>query len=415
MRALLASTLVLLLSWPCLATETRVRSLGGAEQQFLVLDEFNVLHLPATLVLFPNLTYAEFAAVWPDSQDDTGLGQYGGLFAFHYALSTDTVLAFYGSSSHRSVLGSAVEYIGDWSGSDMEDDELLGEASVSRADHKGTLMLAHRMGDVRLGLQLGFWGRTTSVDAPESQQMNRGGSQFEAGVGLGFDLPEAQSFDLAGSFSMGWFDDDRWVVQGGDSYLATRLDVSTEWSAKLLARGVLKLGSEKIVPFATVGLGGGGVAWNQDVADAPDVSVSTLFIAAGTNLVLQPLEGVFVMPGVGLRWGSQSLEDGGDTQLGTTVLNPYVGVAVDARVATWLALRFGARQNLTWTGAEAATLEMSGSDTDTEMTLGLAVRLGQVDVDWMVNPRMLVEGPAVLSGSNAAVPFATQASVKFTW
>lgn len=414
MRALAVGLLTLLVSLPAFATETRVASLGGAEQEFLVLDEFNVLHLPATLALFPNVTYAEFASVWPGAQADGG-APYSGLFAFHYAITDKTVVAFYGSSSHRSVLMEPVEYIADWTGSDIEDDEMYGDAAVNRAEHKGTLLVAHRLGDLRLGLELGFWGSSSTIDKPENLQTALGGTHLDVALGLGLDLADNQTFDLAGRLSLGWFDDDRFVIQGGESYLATRLDVSTEWSGQLLARGVLKLGTEKLVPFASIGFGGGGVAWNQAVTDAPDTSLSVMAVSAGANLVLQPLEGVYVMPGAGLRWASRNLEDGGNTQLGLSVFNPFFGVAVDARLATWLALRFAARQNLTWASTETATLEGSESDSQTEMTMGLGIRMGQVDIEWMLNPQMLVQGPAVLSGGDTAVSFATQAALKFTW
>lgn len=413
-RALPIGLLTLLLSLPALGTETRVRSLGGDEQEFLVWDEFNVLHLPSTLALFPNVTYAEFASVWPGALSGDGL-PYSGLFGFHYALTENTVVAFYGSNSSRQVLAEPVEYIAGWTGADIDDDEVYGEGAINRAEHKGTLLLAHRLGAMRLGVELGFWGSQTSIDKPENLQTAQGGTHVDVALGFGVDLAESQTFDLAGRLSLGWFDDDRFVVQGGESYLATRLDVSTEWSGQLLARGVLKVGTEKLVPFASVGLGGGGVSWNQQVADAPETTLSALAVAAGANLVLQPLEGVFIMPGAGVRWASRDLDDNGDTQLGLSLLNPYFGVAVDARLATWLALRFAARQSLSWASSQTATTESSESDSATEMTMGLGIRLGQVDVEWMLNPQMLVQGPAIVSGGDTAVPFATQACVKFTW
>ncbi|GEM_PF-4208663 len=430
MRRLIGILAILFVSGTAQATETRLRSLGGAEQRFLVHDELNVLHLPSTLVLFPNVTFAELGTDYFDNGERNAVGlPYAGAFGFHYALGSDTVLAFYGSSSRGYVLSGPAEMIAGWSGAGGLDDELGGnvgnEDPIHAKDHKATLLFGHRAGKLRLGGMLGLWGDSYVVDKPEHSQKKNGGSGIDAVVGVGYDLPKEQSLDVAVRFGLGWFDDDLWVTSQGDGYVASRLDVSSEWVGAVTGRGVIRVGTEKLVPYLTAGASGGGVAWNQETAGAPDISVSRIWFGGGANLLLQPLDGVFIMPGAGLRWASESTSikylggsgdgavSGGSETLDATALNPYFMVAVDGRVAPWCSLRFSARQNLYWYGAETETVEGSASDTGVEVYMGVAFKVGQVDIDWMFNPTMLVDGPYMVSGRTNAL--ATQAAVKFTW
>ncbi len=411
----LALALVLAVPSVALATDARIQSLGGAEKAWTVVDETNALSLPSTLLLFPNTVWAD-AGMAPShavagttaNNLDTNAG-----FGLHLSLGPNTVLAFYGSSLSRTVSDSVLQQSLGWTQSDISSTDLAGDTNaIHNADHQGTIALGQRAGSTRLGFMVSVWGDSYKITNPEILKEERGGTIIEGKFGLGFDLARQNSFDLALGFQVGMFTDDRYQ----DGGMVTRLKGDTEWGVDLLARGIFGIpGGEKLIPYAAFGTGGGGVKWNQPIQNAPEAKFSGLGGVVGADLSIQPLEDVFVLPGLGLRFHSFDLEDTGETALKNAQITPFFGAAVDARVASWLSLRFGSRQSVVLDTTETEAQTTSTSDVVSEFTLGAGMLFGNVVIDLMLNPEFLTEGPNMLSGNKLSDGFATEASVKFTW
>ena len=280
---------------------------------------------------------------------------------------------------------------------------------MHNADHRGTLIYAHRLGSLRLGGLLSWWGDQFEISKPSTQKVVKGGSTIMGSLGLGVDFKKGSSVDMAVRFHFGSFDDD---VSTG-STTATRMKSDTDWGVGVLARGIIALTSgDKLVPYLDFSTGGSGVKWNTADATAPDATYSNFGITAGTDLVLQPLEDVFIQPGIGLAYRIVKIEERGETTVDNSdLLLPFFGVSVDARIASWFTVRTGVRQTVVFHNmANGKT-----SDALTEFNLGFGMNFGQFSMDMMLNPAFLLDGPSILSGKELDDGFAMQAGLKYIW
>jgi hypothetical protein len=412
------------------ATDTRIQSLGGKEKFFTVHDESNALVLPSTLLFFTNLVYLD-AGLQPGwAVEDTAGSNipYNAGFGVHYGLGENTVIAFYGSSLSRYVSGNLLDraFGGDglWAGASYDVPgaaEQKGNKAIHNADHKGTALFAQRLGKIRLGVGLSFWGDNYSITDPESDLVTRGGTLFEGTLGLGFDIDGTDSVDLAVKALGGTFDDGIAVPTGsGGSEEVTRFSSDLNWGVGLLGRAVFGIpGGEKIVPYLSVDVSRGGFALNTETDGVSDQG-TVYQVAAGTDVRIQPLDRVFIYPGIGVAViGIKGTETVGDTE--ETFLDdmawlaPFVSASVDAQVLDWLAFRFGARQSVIFRSWETAAQRGKDNDTLTEITIGSNLHFKNFDIDFMVNPELFLEGPALFTGREWNDGMAFQSALRFQW
>ncbi len=412
------------------ATDTRIQSLGGKEKYFTIHDESNALVLPATLLFFTNLVYVDAGLQpgWAADEPASADFPYNAGFAVHYGLGEDTVIAFYGSSLNRYVSGDLLDraFGGDglWSGASYDvpgNAEQQGNRAIHNADHKGTALFAQRLGSMRLGVGLSFWGDNYSITDPESDRVNRGGTLFEGTIGLGFDIDSTDSVDLALKVLGGTFSDSISVPSGaGGSDEVTRFSSDLNWGVGLLGRAVFGIpGGEKIVPYLSVDVARGGFALNTE-KDAVSDQGTMYQVAAGTDVRIQPLDRVFIYPGIGLAViglkGTESVDDTTETfQDDMAWLAPFVSASVDAQVLDWLAFRFAARQSVIFRSWETATQRGKDNDTLTELTIGSNLHFKSFDIDFMVNPEMFLNGPALFTGKEWTDGMAFQSALRFQW
>jgi len=419
------------------ATDTRIQSLGGKEKYFTVFDETNVLVLPSTLLLFTNLVYVDAGTepVWAAQDADGANIPYNAGFGVHYGLGQDTVIAFYGSSLSRYVSGDLLQRAftgqGLWGEATYEVPEVKpadenqqeGERAIHNADHKGTALFAQRLGKMRLGIGLSFWGDNYTISDPESDRLSRGGTLFEGTVGLGFDLDGNDSLDLAVKVLGGKFEDSLSAPSGsGGTTEVTRFSSDLNWGLGLLGRAMFGIpGGEKIVPYLSVDMARGGFGLNaENEADAVSDQATRYSVIAGTDVRIQPLERVYIYPGIGLAVvgikGTESLEGITETfQNDLALVAPFVSASVDAQVLDWLAFRFGARQSVIFSSWETATQQGKDSDTLTEFTLGSNLHFKNLDIDLMVNPEMFLKGPSLFTGKEWSDGMAFQSALRFQW
>lgn len=438
-RLILTGLLVMCVSQSAYATDARIQALGGHEKAWTVHDETNVLFLPATLLLFPNTVYVDvgFNPESMGARDDTAATDmdYNGAFGFHYALGENTVLGVFGSSMSRYVSEDALSrpfYMWEEAGSlwkpqtitnedgtvDVIDHQAGDLGAIHNADHKGSILLGHRVDKLRLGASLAFWGDKYVVEEPASSKTKRGGTFVEANLGLGYDLKNRNSVDFALGGHFGWFDEEDNIQGAG---YGNWVSADTQIGVNALFRAVIDIpGGEKAVPYIKAGFDKSGVSWNQDNTN---LSATATVISAtfGTDLLIQPLEDVFILPGVGADLMFFKMEDSGKTVRNSLEMAlPFYGVAVDAKVSSWLSLRFGARQSVYFRNLDVTDsgqdlsldkkdrepLDKKESDVLTQVTMGAGMKFGNVQIDLMLNPAFLTEGPSFLSPDGGHVAYA---------
>lgn len=402
------------------ASDTRLQSLGGGEKVWTVDDEFGALLLPGQLLAHPNTFYVDggLAADWARRDTAAGETPYDVGFGFYLALGEDTIIGFYGSSLSRYVSPLALsnafgwaESLGDLTAGDME-----GDLAINNADHMGTLVVAQRFGKVRTGLTLSLYAHSYEITEPANARVEKGGGQFDGRLGVGYDLSEKNSLDLAIGFSTSWFND-KMVPTEGEQFLATRLKGDPGWGIDVLGRGVFDLGKgTDLIPYVGLNVGGGGVVWNTGTDTAPTNELTSLGMVLGADLKFQPLEKVFLYPGLGLSYQKVSLDQSGENVVNDwTFRAPFVSVALDARLTSWFSLRSGVRQSFRFQSAYDGIRTTKGTGADTDFSLGVGFHVGQVDLDLRLNPLLLTEGPNIVSGKALDDGFALEAGLRFLW
>jgi hypothetical protein len=450
-RTLLVAFALCLVSGVAHATDTRIQSMGGKEKAWTVDDETNVLYFPALLVRFPNVVYldAGLSPVWAVGDGQGSNIPYNVGFGMHYAFGENTVLGFYGSSMSRYLSGDlltrAFENKGKWAtiGVDTVAGDEAGAQAIQNADHKGSVIFGQRFGKTRLGVLLSIWGDQYSIDSPETSHEKKGATIFDGNLGFGYDIDQDSSFDFGIRFWTGSFDDEKFAP-GGANPIVTRFKSDSHFGFDLYGRGIFGIpGGERIVPYLNLGMEGGGIAWNQ--ANGVKSDFSRFHLVAGADLRVQPLENVFIYPGVGVAVMTEKIAEGVNSadetiQDSLSLVAPFVSASVDARVASWFSLRFAGRQSIIINdGYHNADGVNKGKDNDTltEFLLGAGLHFGSASIEWMLNPAWFMEGlfqsdeqtdlvlvdadgDGVMDGVKSAAPsygdgFASQLSVKFIW
>ncbi|MFH1531329.1 MAG: hypothetical protein ABIK09_11440 [Pseudomonadota bacterium] len=408
------------------ATDTRLQSMGGGHRYFTVQDEAAVLLFPSTLVLFPNTVYVEGGFGWADDElgnSDAGEPEiattasnapYNAGGGIHLGFGQNAVLGVYASSLSRNVSANSLTWaLNNWKKTENIVGPLRdGDNSIRNADQKGTILYAHRIGKTRLGALVSVWGDSYKKLSPETEKFERGGLWFEGRLGAGFDFGGRNSADIALGFHYGSFTDDI-VPPGGSTALSTRLKADASWGLALDARTMIEAFGNFVVPYLAVNFGGDGTKWNEQTADAPSVTGQTFTVAAGLDVVITPLENFHIVPGVGISYGMNKLEDGEIVRNDSDLVIPYYGVGLDARVVKWLALRFGISQAVVFSKRESATSDESNQDVVTRLSTGFGLEFGNVAMDFLLDPTFWTGGPSALFASDQNL--AAQFALKATW
>jgi hypothetical protein len=438
-----------LFSTAAYATDTRIQSMGGKEKAWTVEDETNAFYFPAALVLFPNIVYAE-AGIAPEESGFGSNTPYNLGFGVHYAFGENTVVAFYGSSLSRVLSGDlmsrAFNKEGKWATLaakiDTTPEDESGSRAIHNADHKGSILFGQRFGKARLGASVSIWGDSFSIESPETSHEKKGGTIIDGALGFGYDISAFSSFDVGLRVWSGAFDDEKYGA-GGANPVVTRFKSDSIFGFDLYGRGIFAIPSgERIVPYINLGMEGGSVAWNQ--ANGVTSELSRFHLVAGADLRIQPLDNVYIYPGIGLAVMTETIDEGvnsaSEAVQDATLIAPFVGASVDARVADWFSFRFAARQSILFNDRyHDADGVNKGKDNETltEFLMGAGMHFGPVALELMLNPAWLMEGlwggddsdDLVIAdtdddgiidtissqGSAYGDGFASQLALKFTW
>jgi hypothetical protein len=425
--------LLALLSWslPAAATDTRVQSMGGGSLYHSLVDEASMLLYPSTIPLFGDSAWLEGGTQWPGTDPNAATNgvvpyQAGGSTVID--LTGQDFVGFSGGSWARHVGATTLELAfkrwPELSAASLkltDDDQaalFTGDTAINNAANWGSLFYARKQGPARFGAVVTIWNDTTEHSTAGKADRRLGGTLVDGRLGAGYDFGGDNSFDAALGVQIGTYKDD---TLNPDGKLGTRLMADTSWGVNLDARGRFKaFKGNHLVPWFQMDFGGEGVAWNTTDADAPAYRASSFGAAAGLDLVIQPLERFFIIPGLGLEYEMLKI-DGVGTAGASGVVDysalalPSFGLGVEAPLSDWFVLRFGARRSVVFTSLEESGVKTTTLTSENTIKTGFGLRFKSVTMDFLLDPTFWSNGPYALSGKPMANDAFASFALKATW
>ena len=450
-RLLLVLVVLLGVGPPAQATEVRVNTLGGWEKRVTIDDEAAIHLLPTRLVDFPNLALIDVMS-W---------SALNASFGVHLALTESDVIAVYGGARSRMAAGgivgghdgglllapqpatapetpAAVASVGATGGTTglgglgglTTAQEAggsaslggVGEMSALRADLQATLLYAHRFPEARVGVLASVWADVDKRDEPEEERYEKRVTLIEMRAGGGFDLGDDSDIDFAVVAGFGTFRDE--AVDATTGKLEPRYEPDSLWQLGFVARARLELlRGGHLIPWAEFLYRQEGVVVHttddQDAKTTRDRTFQGLTGGVGLDFAIRPAEGVLIQPGLGFTIQDGTFENDPDTSLWRRVMAlPTYGVAVEAWVADWCALRFSARQTVIIEDERRKegdhVVKTTETDLDTDVAIGLTFRFAGFSLDFLLNPELFTTGPYLISGSETG-QMNLQAALRYGW
>lgn len=411
-----------------LATDSRINGLSGGgvsltgnpdsptasdtvlnEKSFTIRDSANIYTFPQFLPTYKNSV----------DSDATSGAKYGTM-NIRYALSDDAVLLVYGKRSvwqpvtNLSSIAGATS--GAASGYGMPNDP---------TNHQFGLGFGMKAGEsLRLGAHASLGGRNFTDKTTNNKTQNN--TLFQLGAGVGFDLSETNSMDFGIDLKVGSF-----TNQGpqGDLYTPNGL-----FRFGLIFKGEFQVHQiAKIVPYLNFAYDSRNVAHGQDQAGngAKYGNAAMTVLQLGSDLAIQPVEGVLIQPGLGLAFATSNVNgkavNDPNGQIPSQTLDassnriiPYYGFAAEAKAFDWMVLRLGARQQVVMTNIgntatnPAPSNEEHLSNVVNTVTTGMGFKLMGWDLDLNVNPSFFNNGVYAVTGADTK-PFAVDWALSYRW
>ncbi len=409
-----------------MATDSRINGLSGGnvqvtgditaaptgadvllnEKSITIRDSANIYQLPQFLPTYKNSV----------DSDATSGAKYGTM-NIRYALSDDAVLLIYGKRSTWQPVVNVNSVAGKTTGQASG----YNNPPIDPTNHQFGIGFGMKAGEsLRLGAHASLGGNNASGNK------TRNNTLFQLGAGLGFDLSETNSLDFGLDLRLGSF-----VFQGdqGDLYQP----------GSLLRFGMLFKGEfqvhqiAKIVPYLNFAYDTRNVvhATYNDGSGAKQGSSALTVLQVGTDLAIQPVEGVLIQPGLGLAFATSSVSGNSVNvpQGPVNIVNldstssrviPYYGFAAEAKAFDWMVLRLGARQQVISTNiGNTANNPAPSNETHTStvvntVTTGMGFKLMGWDLDLNVNPSFFNNGVYAATGA-ATSPFAVDWALGYRW
>ncbi|MGM0577231.1 MAG: hypothetical protein ACQEXJ_16010 [Myxococcota bacterium] len=436
------------------ATQARIDSMGGGQKEITVEDEINTFFFPSLLVRHGNMTYI----------DNLNEGFGGTRFGFHYSLTEDMVLGVYGGRINATTRPSGDGY--NPAGNTLNGDSALapgGQASqaqnaqggpsgaslhtgeaLNNVDYKIGFLYALRLGaTARLGFMLNILGDDADVEQPDGAKLDQGAFLIDFGTSIGFDLA-ASELEIGLGLEIGGLDDQRDVADNPKTpQTVDQTELLEHWSVdshigfRLNSRWIFDFFDQsRLATYARLEYATQEVTYNAlQPGGVQSGDWNAFDFKLGADLIFEPFQDVFVVPGLGLRYAQQSLEGSMNVGQGVgthvdrdadrLVSFPFYGVGVDAKVLDWLDFRFGASQSVDFernstTTTQGVTTEARHSDVRTEFTTGLGFNIpvaeSTLTLDLNVNPMFWVNGPDfVTGGANNTDDFGINGAIKYDW
>lgn len=366
------------------------------EKALTIRDTANIYAFPQYLPTYKNSVDA-----------DAVQGASYGTMNIRYALSDDAVLLLYGKrkawkpvTALNSVGGANIEKVSGYKGTQDPTNHQFGVGFGMKAGET-----------VKIGAHASIGGHNDSTNQPRNNTL------FDLTAGLGLELSETNSLDFGLNLGFGSFND--FNASGQAEYQSAGifnfgLNFKGEFQVHQIA---------KIVPYAVFRLDSRAVNHGQNKAGTNQAQQGSLSITAlqlGSDLAIQPVEGVLIQPGIGLGFATSSVS-GTKNEVGSNdpvIINtddnssnlivPYYGFAAEAKAFDWMKLRLGARQQIVTTNigniaqsGQPSTEQHTSSVVNT-VTTGMGFNLMGWDLDVNVNPSYFNNGVFAATGTPTA-------------
>jgi hypothetical protein len=463
--ALVVAVASLLATQTAWATGTRVRSMGAfhgvptagfnmtnypsfVEGWLAYEDEVNIFFLPATLTHYGNRAMIDELQGNFAELDGFPRARFG----FHYSITDFTVIALYGSNAETGVGMTRPSTGGESAfsavtGNDQGDNTDPTNPDLM-ADLVASALFAHDFGGIRFGAGLHVWSDSFERKAPSSDIRDVSTWLVDIDLGLGLDFVGDNSLDFGLGIKFGSFTSVGTIqVPSGNQQVDQDFDYfkpETNFGIDLNARGMFWLTDGlQIVPFLHFAFERQGMT-RFELAQANDGSGQLISqtlnyadsdhfgIEFGADLKIQPFENtpVFIYPTLGFRVDTWAVSGpSGDIDDDYSLVMPYYGFGLDARIWDWFAFRMGARQmvfiNKNASRVSNAANPQDVAETDdrdtqiiTTFDLGFALFFGEND-NWIIEghlqPEFFLNGPNFVSGNTTGPGLNLDAAVKYVW
>lgn len=409
MAVVAALSLAAVSAW---ATDSRINSLSAGtvdmtnaangaaglsfnEKALTIRDTANIYAFPQYLPTYKNSVDA-----------DAVQGASYGTMNIRYALSDDAVLLLYGKRSAwkpvtniNSVAGANVPGVSGYA------------PTLDPTNHQFGIGFGMKAGEtVKIGAHASIGGHNASTNQPKNNTL------FDLTAGLGLELSETNSLDFGlnlGFGSFNDFNDSGQAVYQPNGIFNFGLNFKGEFQVHQIA---------KIVPYAAFRLDSRNVSHGPDANpgdnETQQGNLSITALQVGSDLAIQPVEGVLIQPGIGLGFATSSLNGtnastpvGAPTQINTVDnssnrIIPYYGFAAEAKAFDWMKLRLGARQQIVTTNIGNTLTQGSNekhlSTVVNTVTTGMGFNLMGWDLDVNVNPSYFNNGVFAATGTPTA-------------
>ncbi len=371
MKKLLLSTLtlVLIFSLAGWATETRVLTLGDANN--IVKDEANILLYPSLINMYKNVVLGEV--------DGGGFYRLGA----HYDFGEDKCVV--GLYLDRRGLGIEPGIMPDPGGDGMVDNRL-------------NLFYGRPFGETYFGMAFSLYSESHTTDADDREEKN-----MDLGLQLGLTMLE-EKLDLTAGFTYGTW---TWADSAGDDVT----EPETNMSINLGGRYWYEFNDEvNFVPHLGFRYDMGG--YTDSPTDAT-YKMNAMMFDLGWGANIMPDDHVLLLFDFGIMYQSTTYENGAD--ITDTEMNlPYFKVGLEGYVTKWWDIRMGAVKR--WVSESYEDADKWGytsmySNDELSPYLGTGLHFGPLDIDIYMNDQFALNGPYFVSGNYTQLAYMT--SIKY--
>ncbi|MBM4344156.1 MAG: hypothetical protein FJ100_12375 [Deltaproteobacteria bacterium] len=409
-----------LVAAPAFATDSRINALSGGaveltpsmgfnEKSITIDDTANIYQMPQFLPTYKNSV-----------DSDATNGPLYGTMNIRYALSDDAVLLIFGKRSPWQPVVN-VKSIG---GKTPYTASGFGQTSVDPTNHLLGLGFGIKAGEsLRLGAHLSLAGNKAEGDG-SSQDNNM---LIDFGAGIGFDLNETNSLDFGIGLRTGSF------AKTAESKIV--YESQGLFGFDLVGRGKFQVHQiARIVPYLSVKYDGRAVQEGQPFVPQGKTPkfgrTVNLAFSAGTDLAIQPVDGVLIQPGLGFGVvqsnvnGNNDNVSNWDQEISARQFLHY-GFAAEAKAFDWMVLRLGARQTVLQDnfgptnkshGGRSTLMEVEKhtSDVINTVTTGMGFKLMGWQLDLNLNPNYYNNGLFAATG-NATSGWGVDWALYYAW
>ncbi len=423
-KFLFVALMLTLMATSAFATDTRLETMGMGSFWYdgtfvpalntVVKDNANISMYPSTINYYPNIFWGEI-----DSHEGYSSKSIYGENDYFYKVGA---LIQRGDDEDPWVFGmhfSTVPYENDF------DHNLYNYDSDDQTNHRMNLYYGRNLSDMPFGFTFGYFRSSAKnedvLEGDEYNQYEDTYNRYEVGFGLS---PMEGKLELALSLAMtGWTEKDyHFWNTGADSGLVDDTEPDGNMELALRARYFMEpKGKFTCVPhfaFETKKYGEknyGELDNDWVVTRTDETKVTVIDLGWGTNY--DAAEDVLVVSDFGITFGSYKYSydytDDAYTESSEAEYKysykamPYFKLGIDAKVFNWMDFRAGVtsmwntyKYERDYTDGGTYSYMRGESFTTTQTFLGAGFHWGALEIDALLDPEFLLNGPYFIGGES---------------